>query len=108
MTNGKPGVMVYFEMIESVKYLSEKNAGILFKAILYYAREGQDPDLPPKLLPLWGMLRNRIDADDAQYQEKVRKNKYNAYVRWQRVNEEPVLTYEEWQAADMPTATKSS
>ena len=100
--------MIYFDMMESVKYLSDKNAGILFKAIMYYARDAQQPKLPEKLLPLWAMVRSRVDSDDDSYQEKTRKNKYSAYVRWQRANEEPVLTYEEWQAADMPTATKSS
>lgn len=108
MTSGKPGVMIYFDLMESVKYLSDKNAGILFKAIMHYARDAQQPDLPVKLLPLWAMVRSRIDADDDSYQEKTRKNKYSAYIRWQRAHGSEPLGYEEWIFAGMPTSSAVS
>lgn len=96
MTNGKPGVMLYFELMESLQHLSDKNAGQLFKAIMHYAREGSLPDLGPNLLPLWGLIRNKIDFDDASYLEKTRKMQYGAYVRWQRVEGQEPLPYEAW------------
>ena len=108
MTSGKPGVMIYFDMMESVKYLSDKNAGILFKAIMHYARDAQQPKLPEKLLPLWAMVRSRVDSDDDAYQEKTTKNKYSAYVRWQRAHGSEPIAYEEWILAGMPSSKTGS
>ena len=108
MTKGKPGVMLYFDLMGSLKHLSDKNAGILFKGILHYAREGEEPQLPAVLLPLWALIKSRIDADDGAYQEKARKNKYNAYVRWQKAQNRDPLPYEAWSMENLPATTPGS
>ena len=105
MTKGKPGVMIYFDLMGSLQHLSDKSAGILFKGIMHYAREGTEPQLPAAVLPLWALIKSRIDADDAVYQEKTWKNKYNAYVRWEKQQNRDPLPYESWLPEHLPTAT---
>ena len=96
MTKGKPGVMLYFDLMGSLQHLSDKSAGALFKGIMRYAREGVQPKLPATVLPLWSLIQSRIDADDGAYREKSMKNKYNAYVRWQKQQGLEPLPYESW------------
>ena len=102
MTKGKPGVMLYFDLMGSLRYLSDKNAGMLVKGILHYAREGTQPSLPAALQPLWALIQSRVDADDAIYREKTKKNKYNAYVRWTKQKNEEPLPYETWLVENLP------
>lgn len=104
MTKKKPGVMVYFEMIDAVDHLSDKGAGVLFKSILRYAREGEEPKLTATLQPLWGLIRGRIDTDDRVYREKALRNQYNVYVRWQRQQGMEPLPYEVWQVDQLSAA----
>jgi len=108
MTNGKPGVMLYFDLMGSLQHLSDKNAGVLFKGIMHYAREGKEPQLSAAVLPLWALIRSRVDADDAAYREKTWKNKYNAYVRWSKQKGVEPQPYETWLTENLPNGLMGS
>lgn len=92
----KPGVMIYFDIQETVNRLSDKNAGILFRAILEYGFTGCEPELPNALHLLWPMIRMRLDTDDQRYRQVTQKRKYAVYVRWAKVHGQEPLSYEDW------------
>ncbi len=92
----KPGVMIYFDMMDLLKQLNYRDKGMLFEAILEYAKDGTEPNLPEKLMLAWVMVRMRIDTDSSRYEKVAAKRKYAAYVRWARRNEQEPMSYEEW------------
>ncbi len=54
----KPGVMIYFDLQETLDRLSDEQAGILFRAILEYGAKRTEPDLPDPLFFLCPLSRH--------------------------------------------------
>ena len=94
----KPGIMIYFDVIETVNRLSDQNAGLLFRAILEYGMTRRVPELPKKLFLLWPLVQMRLDTDDERYHRVARKRRYAAYVRWAKEKGETPLPFEQWLA----------
>ena len=92
----KPGVMIYFDVIPVFAYLSIEEKGMLFEAILNYAKYGEVPQLSEKLTVIWPLIQQRLDFDEARYQVTVLKRKYSAYARWEKQNERQPLPYSYW------------
>ena len=92
----KPGVMIYFDIRKTVERLSDKNAGILLRAMLEYGEDGTEPQLPSQLYLIWPMIRMRLDADDARYNQLHYKRRYAAHVRWCNKEGMEALPYEQW------------
>ena len=92
----KPGVMIYFDMISTLNQLSDKQAGILFRTILQYAKTGIPPELPDRLRVLWPMIEMRIIADHQRYKTVSFKRSYAVYARWAKARGQEVLPYEQW------------
>lgn len=70
---GKPGVMLYFDIIPALEHLTDGARGKLLLAFLRYARDGQEPDPPLRGMSAvaWSFLQNAADRDDEAYQKKV-------------------------------------
>ena len=100
----KPGIMIYFDMLETVNRLSDQNAGRLFRAILQYGMTQQVPELPEKLFLIWPLVQMRLDNDDERYYRVARKRRYAIYVRWANEKGQTPLPYEEWLAQPGNTA----
>lgn len=92
----KPGVMIYFDIQETVKRLSDRSAGILFRAILEYGATKKEPTLPDSLYMLWPMIRMRLDTDDERYHQMSQRRRYAAYTRWCKHDGENPLSYNDW------------
>ena len=92
----KPGVMIYFDVIPVFAYLSIEEKGMLFEAILNYAKYGELPQLCEKLMLIWPLIQQRLDFDEARYQVTVLKRKYSAYARWEKQNDRKPLPYSYW------------
>ena len=92
----KPGIMIYFDILPTIARLSEKNAGILFRAVLEYGSTGKEPELPYQLRLIWPMVQMRLIADDQRYQTMTYKRKYAAYSRWAKEKGEEHLSYKQW------------
>ena len=92
----KPGVMIYFDMLDCLKQMTDRQAGLLFRCILEYASTGKEPEIPDSLRIIWPMLRMRMDTDHQRYKLKVLKSRYAIYKRWAEKKEETVLPYEDW------------
>ena len=92
----KPGVMIYFDVIPVFAYLSIEEKGMLFEAILNYAKYGELPQLCEKLMLIWPLIKQRLDFDESRYQVTVLKRKYAAYARWEKQNGNQPLPYSYW------------
>lgn len=89
----KPGVMIYFDMRQTLSRLSDRQAGILFRAILEYGATKKVPELPDSLYLLWPLLQMRLDNDDQRYHSISQKRQYATYKRW---NKDDCKTFEQW------------
>lgn len=69
---GKPGVMMYFDMIPAYELLSYDQLGRLFLGIIRYAHDGTEPeDLDLITRSMWIIIKPNIDRDDENYHKKV-------------------------------------
>lgn len=96
----KPGVMLYFDVMDSVKQLSDRHAGIMLRAILEYGSSGTLPELPAPVRLLWPMIQMRLDCDDRRYQQLHFKRKYAAHVRWCDKYGREALPYDMWMESE--------
>ena len=71
----RPGVMIYFDMANSLRGLSLEELGMVYQGIMDYAQNGVVPQWPEKLSLAWEMIRSRIDADIARYEEIAEKRR---------------------------------
>ena len=75
-------VQLYYTYREVIRKLSDEEKGQLLDAILDYAEFGREPKLEGKadvVFPTFAML---IDRDKAAYEEKCRKSREAARMRW--------------------------
>ena len=96
----KPGVMVYFDLRKMLKLLPDTEKGKLFEAILEYGETGKVGELTETLQIVWPLIQRRLDVDSLQYDKKVIKKKYAAYVRWSSEHNEAVMCYAQWLEAN--------
>ena len=96
--NQKPGVMIYFEIMPTLKNLSKSDKATFFEAILEYGMYKTLPPLSAKLKAIWPLVQQRLDWDDEKYYQIVRKRAYSAYVRWAKYNDQPYVDFQTWKA----------
>ena len=106
----QPGVMLYFDVRESIAQLSYAEKGMLLDAILDYGQHRQEPTFDGVALPLiWPFVRKDIHRDSERYKERQLHAKVAADKRWAKRNE-PMP--EDAQACstmpEMPTTTSST
>lgn len=108
-TSSKPGVMIYFDILNIFPFLSNAEKGILFEAMMRYGKEGTEPDLESsKLLnAIWCLMKARLDADDARYNDVVNHRKYAAYVRWCKKKDQEAMDYDTWVESGGPSSKQT-
>lgn len=92
---GRPGIMVYFDIMEPLMMLSNEERGALFTAMLDYGKTGKDPVFSGILAMAWGFVKLRIDRDAQEYERVVEKRRYAASCRERRRKEEKDIPPEE-------------
>lgn len=92
----KPGVLLYFEVENVLNVLSDEDCGKLFRAILSYAQEHRQPEIPDRLVAVWPLIQYRLDVDDQRYYDQCNDKGYAAYVRWQKERHKEYLSREDW------------
>ena len=98
MKKTKPGVMVYFSVLDAMAHMSNAEKGVLFEAILRFARDGEEPNFGKfkNLSPLWELLKPSLIADNTRYYQVAAQRRYAAYVRWSKKRGQIVRDYDEW------------
>ena len=103
-----PGVLIYFELRPTFRFMTNDQKGRLFEAILDYGELGQDPDFSddPLLGAVWCFVRPRIDRDAEHYGIKTEQRKYAAYCREAKKAGITPLSFDEWK--DVPEYERKS
>ena len=69
---------IFVEFEEYIQALDDGEKGRLFAAMLAYARDGQEPELPGNECFLWPVARQQLKNAAAQYQKVCAANSANA------------------------------
>lgn len=92
----RPGIMLYFDLAEPLKYLCYEDKGKLLDAMLDYGQYGVVPDFAGVLQMAWGFIRPKLDADAKSYRKKVVRNTYSSYCAKEKSADRTPMSFEEW------------
>lgn len=94
----RPGIMLYFDILEPIRALPDSDKGRLLVAMLEYGQSGIVPDFHGELgLTLaWGFVKPKIDKDSEEYNKTVLKRQFATFCRDRKKKGEPDITFEEW------------
>ena len=82
-------IILYLDSAVAIDYLTDEQAGILFKAVLCYGRNGQMLESSDTALTaLFTMLCTQIDRDHKKYEERCERNVTNAKKRYEKQHQD--------------------
>ena len=96
----RPGVMLYFDMLEPIRVLPDADKGRLLVAILEYGKDGVVPTFDGMLALAWGFVRPKIDMDGESYENTKVQRKYAAFCKKRAALKLPKIAMEEWAEMD--------
>lgn len=78
----RPGVMIYFALVDQLKEYTKEEIGDLFLAILSYAQFGVIPSFTDRgMRVIWRELVRKIDVDGDKWEQKTVDTLYMTYAR---------------------------
>jgi len=81
----QPGVMLYFDVRESIAQLSYEEKGMLLDAILDYGQHGREPEFAGGgLCFIWPFVRRDIHRDSERYEALRAQRKAAIEKRWEK------------------------
>ena len=92
----RPGIMLYFDILEPIKVLPDADKGRLLVAMLEYGQQGVVPEFNGMLALAWGFVKPKIDKDEAEYNLSVLRRQYATVCRERKKKGEPEITFDEW------------
>ena len=92
----RPGIMLYFDILEPIKVLPDADKGRLLVAMLEYGQKGTLPEFEGMLALAWGFVKPKIDKDSEEYNRTVLKRQYATFCRDRKKKGEPDISFEEW------------
>lgn len=92
----KPGIMLYFDILEPIKVLPDADKGRLLVAMLEYGKNGTVPEFTGMLALAWGFVQPSIDRDSEAYNRTILKRQYASFCRDQKRKGDQEITFEEW------------
>ena len=93
---GRPGIMVYFDILEPIRVLDDADKGRLLVAMLEYGRDGVVPQFEGMLALAWSFVRPKIDRDESSYENAKLQRKYAAFCKKRSAINLPKVPFEEW------------
>lgn len=92
----RPGIMLYFDILEPIKVLPDADKGRLLVAMLEYGQTGIVPEFDGLLALAWGFVKPKIDRDNEEYNRSVLRRQYATVCRERKRKGEPDITFDEW------------
>ena len=92
----RPGIMLYFDILEPIKVLPDADKGRLLVAMLEYGQTGAVPVFDGMLALAWGFVKPKIDKDSEEYNRTVLKRQYATFCRDRKKKGEPDISFDEW------------
>lgn len=82
-------IILYLDSAVAIDYRTDEQAGVLFKAVLRYGRNGQMLESSDTALTaLFTMLCTQIDRDHKKYEERCERNVTNAKKRYEKLHQD--------------------
>ena len=92
----RPGIMLYFDILEPIRVLPDADKGRLFVAMLEYGQSGKAPEFEGMLAMAWGFVKPNLDLDEEAYENaKVQRN-YATFCKRRKSLKLPKIPFEEW------------
>lgn len=92
----RPGIMLYFDILEPIRVLPDAEKGRLLVAMLEYGQSGTVPEFDGMLALAWGFVKPKIDKDSEEYKRTVLKRQYATFCRDRKKKGEPDIAFDEW------------
>ena len=92
----RPGIMIYFEILEPIKMLSDEDKGRLLVAMLEYGRDGIVPELDGALGIVWSFVHPMIDKDGQRYDDMKLQREYAAFCKKRKRIWMPKILFDDW------------
>ena len=93
---GRPGIMLYFDMLEPLGMLSDGDRGRLLMAMLAYGQDGSKPDFEGTLRIVWSFVQHKLDRDAENYDASKIQRQYAAFCKKRKGIWMPRISFEEW------------
>lgn len=94
----RPGIMLYFDILEPLKVLPDADKGRLFIAILEYGQFGAIPEFDGMLAMAWGFIKPKLDRDGVAYENTTAQRKFAAFCKKMKARGLEKIEFEEWMA----------
>ena len=92
----RPGIMLYFDILEPIKVLPDADKGRLLVAMLEYGQSGILPEFDGMLALAWGFVKPKLDRDGETYENAKVQRKYAAFCKRRTALNLPKVPFEEW------------
>ena len=96
----RPGIMLYFDILEPIRVLPDSDKGRLLVAMLEYGQSGKVPAFDGMLALAWGFVKPKLDRDDESYEEAKVQRRYAAFCKKRNSLNLPKIPFEDWLAMD--------
>lgn len=96
----RPGIMLYFDILEPIRVLPDADKGRLLVAMLEYGKDGRVPQFEGMLALAWGFVKPKIDKDEEEYNMSVLRRQYATVCRERKRKGEQEITFDEWLKAN--------
>ena len=92
----RPGIMLYFDILEPIKVLPDADKGRLLVAMLEYGQSGTLPDFDGLLALAWGFVKPKLDRDGETYENAKVQRRYAAFCKRRTAMGLPKVPFEDW------------
>lgn len=92
----RPGIMLYFDILEPIRVLSDADKGRLLVAMLEYGQCGKMPQFDGMLALAWGFVQPKLDRDGETYENSKVQRQYAAFCKKRAKVNLPKIPFEEW------------
>ena len=92
----RPGIMLYFDILEPIRVLPDAEKGRLLVAMLEYGQSGTVPEFDGMLALAWGFVKPKLDRDGETYENAKVQRKYAAFCKRRAALNMPKVPFEEW------------
>ena len=92
----RPGIMLYFDILEPIRVLPDADKGRLLVAMLEYGQQGILPEFDGLLALAWGFIKPKLDRDGETYENSKVQRKYAAFCKRRATQNLPKIPFEEW------------
>ena len=92
----RPGIMLYFDILEPIRVLPDAEKGQLLVAMLEYGKSGVVPEFDGMLALAWGFVKPKLDRDGETYENAKVQRKYAAFCKRRTAMNLSKVPFEDW------------